>query len=97
MVIVTHEFAPFRGGVATYNAELAAALHRAGRTVEVWAPDYGATGAREEWTFPIERLRASGSLRFSNMVQFVWQLMARREQLEPRPYCSRALAPTWPL
>jgi len=83
IVIVTHEFVPFRGGVATYSAELAAALHRAGQIVEVWAPDYGARGAREELVFPVARLRAGGSLGFWDMVQFARQLAARRAQLEP--------------
>jgi glycosyltransferase involved in cell wall biosynthesis len=82
IVIVTHEFAPFRGGVATYSAELAAAFHRAGQTVEVWAPDYGAHGVREDVVFPVVRLRAGGSLRFWDMVQFARQLVARRAQLE---------------
>ena len=83
IVIVTHEFAPFRGGVATYSAELAAALHRAGEAVEVWAPDCGAANATDEFTFPVARLRAGGSLEFWDLVQFARQLMARREQLEP--------------
>jgi phosphatidyl-myo-inositol dimannoside synthase len=82
IVVITHEFAPFRGGVATYSAELAAALHRAGQTVEVWAPDYGIHGANEEAAFPIVRLQAGGSLRFGDMVQFARQLVARRVQLE---------------
>src|ERR1019366_1239050 len=83
VVIVTHEFAPFRGGVATYSAELAAALHRAGQVVEVWAPDYGARDACKELSVPVVRLRAGGSLGFWDMVQFARQLMARRAQLEP--------------
>ena len=83
IVIVTHEFAPFRGGVATYSAELAVALHRAGEAVEVWAPDYGAPNASDEFAFPVARLRAGGSLGFWDMVQFARQLVARREQLEP--------------
>ena len=82
IVIVTHEFAPFRGGVATYSAELAAALHRAGETVEVWAPDYGASGSRDHSAYPVVRLRAGGSLRFWDMAWFARQLVARRKQLE---------------
>jgi phosphatidylinositol alpha-1,6-mannosyltransferase len=83
IVIVTHEFAPFRGGVATYSAELAAALHRAGEAVEVWAPDYGVANVTDEFAFPIARLRAGGSLGFWDMVQFARQLLARRAPLEP--------------
>ena len=83
VVIVTHEFALFRGGVATYSAELAAALNRAGEAVEVWAPDYGTANATDDFTFPVARLRAGGSLGFCDMVQFARQLIARRAQLEP--------------
>ncbi len=82
IVIVTHEFAPFRGGVATYSEELAAALHRAGETVEVWAPDYGRANAIDGMVFPVVRLWAGGSLGFGDMAQFARQLAARRVQLE---------------
>ncbi len=82
IVIVTHEFAPFRGGVATYSGEVAAALHRAGQNVEVWAPDYDANGEHKEFPFPVVRLRAGGSLGFWDMVQFARQLRARRAELE---------------
>ena len=37
---LTHEFAPFHGGIATFVEETAAALARAGTRVEVFAPDY---------------------------------------------------------
>jgi glycosyltransferase involved in cell wall biosynthesis len=82
IVIVTHEFAPFHGGAATYSEELAGALHRAGRAVEVWAPDHAGGGASGGFAFPVVRLRAGGTLRFGHLVQFVRQLMARRTQLE---------------
>jgi len=82
IVIVTHEFAPFRGGVATYSEELAAALHRAGQPVEVWAPDYDGRDAEEGFTFPVVRLRAGGSLRFGHQMQLARQLSARQAQME---------------
>jgi phosphatidylinositol alpha-1,6-mannosyltransferase len=82
IVIVTHEFAPFRGGVTTYSEELAAALHRAGEAVEVWAPDYGTTNTTDKIVFPVVRLRAGGSLGFWDMTQFARQLVARCAQLE---------------
>jgi len=82
IVIVTHEFAPFHGGAATYSEELAAALHCAGRTVEVWAPDYAGRGASGGFAFPVVRLRAGGTLRFGHRLQFARQLVARRAQLE---------------
>jgi len=54
--------------VATYSAELAAALQRAGQTVEVWAPTYAVNAAQAETTFPVLRLPAGGSLKFWDMV-----------------------------
>ncbi len=82
IVICTHEFFPFRGGVATYSEELAAALHRAGEMVEVWAPHCGVRGAVDDLGFPVVRLRGEGSLRFADLVRFASQVTARRKQLE---------------
>jgi phosphatidylinositol alpha-1,6-mannosyltransferase len=82
IVICTHEFSPFRGGVATYSEELAAALQRAGEAVEVWAPDGGGLGAVDGFAFPVVRLRAGGSLRFGDMVRFTVRVAARRKQVE---------------
>jgi len=82
VIIVTHEFSPFRGGVATYSQELAAALHRDGVAVEVWAPDYRGSGAADRFEFPVKRLRANGSLRFGDMLRFAKALLARRKELD---------------
>jgi phosphatidylinositol alpha-1,6-mannosyltransferase len=82
LIIITHEFAPFRGGAATYAAELARALQRAGAAVTVWAPDYGVrSGESEEYQVPVLRLRAGGSLGFGDVTQFAGELAARREHL----------------
>ena len=82
MIVLTHEFHPFRGGVATYCEEIAAAMHRAGAEVQVWAPDYSAASYRDEFVFPVVRLRAGGSLRLPHMIQLIWQLAQRRKELE---------------
>src|ERR1041385_5215670 len=82
IVIVTHEFFPFRGGVATYSEELATALRRAGQPVEVLAADYDGRGVKDEFAFPVVRLRAGGSLRVGHLIQFARELAARRTQLE---------------
>jgi hypothetical protein len=87
LIIVTHEFAPFSGGVATYAEELACAISRAGAAVTVWAPDYGVRRAEcgvrnvgmAKAETPVERLRAGGSLRFRDVIQFAGDLSARRE------------------
>jgi phosphatidyl-myo-inositol dimannoside synthase len=82
IVIVTHEFAPFRGGAAIYSQELAAAIHRARRPVEVWAPDYAGRAREDALTFPVVRLRGGGSLQSADMFQFTQELMARGQRLE---------------
>jgi phosphatidylinositol alpha-1,6-mannosyltransferase len=38
LFLLTHEFFPRRGGIATFTEELAAAAARLGQPVEVWAP-----------------------------------------------------------
>jgi phosphatidyl-myo-inositol dimannoside synthase len=81
IVICTHEFLPFRGGVATYSEEVASALHRAGETIEVWAPDYGRLGVADAFGFPVVRLRGEGSLRLADLIRFARQIMSRRKQL----------------
>lgn len=81
-IIITHEFAPFRGGAATYVEEVAAAMNRAGATVEVWAPDYGGRAAQENGRCPVVRLRAGGSLRLRHTAELARALAAHRSQLE---------------
>jgi phosphatidyl-myo-inositol dimannoside synthase len=41
IIVLTHEFSPFRGGAAIYAEELTAAIFELGHDVELWAPDYG--------------------------------------------------------
>ncbi len=83
LIIVTHEFAPFRGGVATYVEEVAGAIHQLGAAVEVWAPDYGTLAAAETFSCPVVRLRSGGSLRIGHVAQLARELAARRALLEP--------------
>ena len=50
LLILTHEFPPFPGGVARYCASIACATARLGYRVTVFAPDYGESTASEEDT-----------------------------------------------
>ncbi len=59
VVLVSHEFSPFRGGIATFVREIAVAGTRLGFDLCVWAPEYprrpqAAEDAAE--AFPIRRL-----------------------------------------
>lgn len=60
--LLTHEYAPFRGGIARYVEGVARAAAGQGRQVTVWAPDYGAGAGTEEegpcWT--VRRVRMRG-------------------------------------
>lgn len=81
LVFITHEFAPFRGGVATYVQEVGRALHQKGEPVEIWAPDYGKPPQNETGCLVI-RLPAGGSLRWKHLLQFTRAIAARKTDLE---------------
>ncbi len=53
--ILTHEFAPFTGGIAVYIEETARAAASMGVDTRVWAPDYGKP-SRQTFPFPVQRV-----------------------------------------
>lgn len=57
--ILTHEFHPFTGGIATYIEETARAAAESGLPVTVWAPGE-ATGDNERFPFTVRRVRMRG-------------------------------------
>lgn len=57
--VLTHEFAPFRGGIGIYVEETARALAAAGFQTTVWAPDYGEAGI-DAFPFTVQRIRMRG-------------------------------------
>jgi phosphatidylinositol alpha-1,6-mannosyltransferase len=77
IIVLTHEFSPFRGGAAIYAEELAGAISRLGHEVELWAPDYGRRSEPDAYPFPVVRLPAGGSLYFLHMMEFTRALRAR--------------------
>ena len=70
ILIMTHEFPPFLGGVGTYGAEIARAAVELGHDVTVFAPDFGAdnTSADARLPVPVERFRASLFTRWSLVI-----------------------------
>jgi phosphatidylinositol alpha-1,6-mannosyltransferase len=60
LVLLTHEFDPKRGGIATFCEEIALAAHAAGHAVEVWT-HRDREGVGREWPFPVRRLAMRGS------------------------------------
>lgn len=80
IILVTHEFFPFRGGIATYAREIAAAAARAGRQIEVWAPhDRALEPANFE--YPVNAMPHAGTqgpLARAALLRWMW---ARRAQI----------------
>jgi len=78
-IIITHEFAPFRGGVATYCAEVARSAAALGHPVEVWTP--GPCGESSEEGVRVIRLGGRPSLRLENLLRFAAAIFRRRAAL----------------
>ena len=54
VILITHEFFPFPGGIAVYAREMALALAAQGRRVEVWCPPNPVLAeAAKEWPFAV--------------------------------------------
>ena len=58
--IVTHEYRPYRGGIACYVEELARACAEGGVVTEVWAPGYGERGWQREGAVAVYRVAMRG-------------------------------------
>ena len=62
ILIMTHEFPPFRGGVGTYCVETARAAVAEGCTVEILAPDFGKDNSAEDRRYPFTVRRFAGGV-----------------------------------
>lgn len=62
ILLLTSEFLPANGGIATYVREIALAATRLGATVTVCAPDYGVPSHTDDRRLPYEIRRFSGGL-----------------------------------
>ncbi len=58
--VITHEFYPKRGGIATFTEEIAKATAELGYDVEVWAQT-AAGGVEKPWPFRVRRLPLKGT------------------------------------
>jgi phosphatidyl-myo-inositol dimannoside synthase len=78
--LITHEFYPRRGGIATFTEEMAKASAKLGYEVEVWAQT--APKHREKsWPFRLRRLPLKGSHDLSCQLRLVKELIAQRRRL----------------
>ena len=78
--ILTHEFDPRRGGIATFCEEIALAAHEAGHEVEVWTHRDPAARGRI-WPFQVRRLNLTGTHGLRCQLTSARALLAGRKRL----------------
>ncbi len=78
--LITHEFYPKRGGIATFTEEIARASVGLGYDVEVWAQAAPA-GTEKSWPFKMHRMPIKGTHDFGCQIRLGFQLIAARRKL----------------
>jgi glycosyltransferase involved in cell wall biosynthesis len=79
--ILTHEFHPQRGGIATVTEEIARAAAGLGAQVEVWAPAAPAGAIEKAWPFRLRRLPLRGTHNITCLVVMARALIRERRRL----------------
>jgi phosphatidyl-myo-inositol dimannoside synthase len=80
LFLITHEFYPVSGGIATFAEEIAKASANLGYDVEVWAQS--APGEAEKaWPFRMRRLPLKGTHDLICQIRLARELVANRRQL----------------
>jgi len=78
--LITLEFYPVRGGIATFTKEIAKATVGLGYDVEVWAQS-APPQVEKTWPFRLRRLPLRGSHDLLCQLRLAWQLVRARRQL----------------
>jgi phosphatidyl-myo-inositol dimannoside synthase len=78
--LITHEFFPKRGGIATFTEEIARAAASLGHDVEVWAQSARQV-TEKSWPFQIQRLSVKGTHGIACQAGLARQLIAQRRRL----------------
>jgi len=81
LFLITHEFYPKRGGIATFAEEMAKASVGLGFDVEVWAQSTPRASAEKRWPFKLRRLPLPGTHDLRCQVRLAIQLIAERRRL----------------
>lgn len=80
LFLITHEFYPVSGGIATFAEEIARASAGLGFDVEVWAKS-APPGAEKNWPFRMRRLPLKGTHDLACQLYLAKELVSRRRQL----------------
>ena len=78
--LITHEFYPKRGGIATFTEEVARASAGLGFDVEVWAQS-APTSSEKAWPFRMRRLPVKGTHDLACQLGLAIQLIQQRRRL----------------
>lgn len=79
--LITHEFYPKRGGIATFTEEIARASASLGYDVEVWAQSAPAAIEKRDWPFRLRRLPLKGTHDLACQFQLARELIRHRRSL----------------
>lgn len=79
--LITHEFYPVRGGIATFSEEIARATAKLGYNIEVWAQSAPATAEKANWPFRLRRLPLKGTHNPWCLLQLARELIRHRRDL----------------
>lgn len=79
--LITHEFYPRRGGIATFAEEIARASAALGYNIEVWAQSADPVGEKSDWPFRIRRMPLRGTHDLICQLKLAVQLVRHRRQL----------------
>ena len=79
--LITHEFYPVRGGIATFTEEIARASASLGYNIEVWAQSAPPAVERTDWPFRLRRLPLRGTHDLWCQVQLARELIRHRRDL----------------
>lgn len=81
VIIVTQEFHPKRGGIATVTEEMAKAAAALGLAVEVWAPRAESPDEDKTWPFAVRRLPVDSRHGWVNRLRLVREFIRERRRL----------------
>lgn len=79
--LITHEFYPVRGGIATFTEEIARATAALGYKVEVWAQSAPDAAEKTNWPFRLRRLPLKGTHDLTCQLQLARELIRHRRVL----------------
>ena len=85
LIAATHEYLPFRGGVAVYVHEVAVAARTLGRSLEIWTADRGGVKAgAATGEMKVVRFASDGRLTPRGLGALAWGWWRRRRELRAR-------------